>query len=107
MGFLNNFKRFMPNYTILKYTHTSLNEAFQKLKPCVNNLEGRLANENVPDHIRKEYLPPNSCDLNPLDYANWDMKKMDYKNVKQYEDIEELSAAISNAWDRLTKKMHQ
>ena len=31
------------------------------------------------------------------------MKKMLYKNVKRYEDIEGLTAAISDAWDRLTK----
>ena len=31
------------------------------------------------------------------------MKKMLYKNKKQYEDIEGLSAAKSNLWDRLTK----
>ena len=33
------------------------------------------------------------------------MKKMLHKNVKRYEDIEVLSAAISYAWDRLTKKV--
>ena len=27
-----------------------------------------------------------------------------YKNLKQYEDIEGLSAVMSYAWDRLTKK---
>ena len=32
------------------------------------------------------------------------MKKMLYKNVNQYEVIEGLSAAISDTWDRLTKK---
>ena len=32
-------------------------------------------------------------------------KIMLYKNVKQYEDIEGLSAAISDAWDRLIKKL--
>ena len=32
------------------------------------------------------------------------MKKMLYKNLKRYEDIEGLSAAMSYAWDRLTKK---
>ena len=31
------------------------------------------------------------------------MKKMLGKNVKQYESTERLSAAISDAWDRLTK----
>ena len=33
------------------------------------------------------------------------MKKMLYKNAKRYEDIEGLSAAISDVWDRLTKKL--
>ena len=28
-----------------------------------------------------------------------------YKNAKRYEDIEVLSAAISDAWDRLRKKI--
>ena len=32
------------------------------------------------------------------------VKKMFYKNVEQYEDIKGLSAAISDAWDRLAKK---
>ena len=32
-------------------------------------------------------------------------KIMLYRNVKQYEDIEGLSAATSDAWDRLTKKL--
>ena len=33
------------------------------------------------------------------------MKKMLYNNAKRYEDIEGLSAAISDAWDRLRKKI--
>ena len=31
------------------------------------------------------------------------MKKILYKNLKRYEDIECLSAAMSHAWDRQTK----
>ena len=31
-------------------------------------------------------------------------KKILYKNPKRYEDIKRLSAAMSNAWDRMTKK---
>ena len=62
-------------------------------------------NENASDYIRKENWSPNSCDLNLLDYAIWDiMKKILYKNLKRYENIEGPSAAISYAWDRLTKK---
>ena len=72
----------------------------------VNSVTNYL-NENVPDYIRKENWSPNSCDLNLLDYAIWDiMKKILYKNLKRYEDIEGLSAAMSYAWDRL-KKNHQ
>ena len=72
-------------------------------KFCCNYL-----NENVPDYIRKENWSPNSCDPNLLDYAIWDiMQKILYKNLKRYEDIEGLSAAMSYAWDRLTKKTHQ
>ena len=62
-------------------------------------------NENVPDYIRKEKWFPNSCDRNLFDYAIWDiMKKILYKNVKRYEDIEGHSAAILYVWDRMTKK---
>ena len=32
-------------------------------------------NENVHDYIRKENWSPNSCDLNLLDYAVWDIMK--------------------------------
>ena len=70
----------------------------------VNSVTNYL-NENVPDYIRKEYWSPNSCDLNLLDYAIWDiMKKILYKNLKRYENIEGPSAAMSYVWDRLTKK---
>ena len=58
-------------------------------------------NENVTDYIRKEYWSPNSCDLNLLDYAIWDIMK---KILCLYEDIEGLSAAMPYAWDRLKKK---
>ena len=40
-------------------------------------------NENIPDYIKKDNWSLNSCDLNILDYAVWDMmKKMVYRNVK-------------------------
>ena len=62
-------------------------------------------NENFPDCIRKESWSPNFCDLNLLDYAIRDnMKNILFNNLKWYEDITGLSAAIPYAWDRLTKK---
>ena len=48
---------------------------------------------------------PNSCDLNPLDYAIWGiMENMVYKNLMRHGDIKGLSTAISDAWNRQTKK---
>ena len=62
-------------------------------------------NENVPDNIRKQNWSRYSCDLKLLDYAIWNiMKKIFYKNLKRYENIEGPSAATSYVWDRLTKK---
>ena len=61
-------------------------------------------NGNVLDNIRKQNWCPYSGDLNLLDYAIWDIvKKILYKNLKRYENIEGPSAAISYAWDRLKK----
>ena len=49
---------------------------------------------------------PNCCNLNLLDHASWAvMKKVLYNNAKSYEDIEGLSAAVSDAWDSLAKKI--
>ena len=79
----------------------------QKYGPLCNtkNSVTNYLNENASDYIRKENWSPNSCDLNLLYYAIWDiMKNVLYKNVKLYEDIEGLSTAISYACDRLTKK---
>ena len=79
---------------------------FSNMCHTVNSVTNYL-NENVPDCIRKEYWSPNYCDINLLDYAVWDiMKKILYKNLKWYEDIAGLSAAMSYAWDRL-KIIHQ
>ena len=79
---------------------------FSNMCHTVNSVTNYL-NENVPDYIRKEYWSPNYCDINLLDYAVGDiMKKILYKNLKWYEDIAGLSAAMSYAWDRL-KIIHQ
>ena len=73
----------------------------QTANSVTNDLNG-----NVPDYTRKDSWSPDSWDLNLLDCEIWYiMKKILYKNVKWYEDIEGLSTAMSYAWDRLTKKL--
>ena len=77
---------------------------FSNMCHTVNSVTNYL-NENVPDYIRKENWSPNSFDLSLFDYTISNiMKKIFYVSVKRYEDIEGLSAAISYAWVRLTKK---
>ena len=74
-----------------------------------NPFTNYLIKNVLSNYISKENWLLNSCDLNLLDYAIWDiMKKKHHKNEgikdKRHEDIEELSAAMSDAWDRLTKR---
>ena len=62
-------------------------------------------NENVADNVTKQNWSPYSRDLNLIDYAIWDiMKKILYKNLNRYKNIEGASAAMSYVWDRRTKK---
>ena len=57
-------------------------------------------NGNVLGNIRKQNWSPYSCVLSLLDYAICDiMKKILYKDLKQYENIEGPSAAMSYVWD--------
>ena len=64
------------------------------------NSVANYLNGNVLDNIRKRNWSTSFCDLNLLDYANWDiMKKILYKNLKRYQNIEGPSAAMSYVWD--------
>ena len=74
----------------------------QKYEACchtANSLTDYL-NENVPDNIRKQNWSLYSNDLNLLDNAVWGiMKKILYQNLKQYENIDGPSAAMSYVWN--------
>ena len=64
-----------------------------------NSLTDNL-NEDVSHNIRKQNWSPYSSDLNLLDNAVWGiMKKILYQNLKQYENIERPSAAMSYVWN--------
>jgi len=72
-------------------------------RPHVARSTLEYLNTNVPDYIEKENWPPYSCDLNPLDYAIWGfMETLVYKNVKRFENLEDLKNAIREAWDALS-----
>jgi hypothetical protein len=52
----------------------------------------------MPDFIPPDLWPPNSPDLNPVDYKIWGLiqEKVYWTKIK---DIEELRERILNAWD--------
>ena len=52
----------------------------------------------MPDYIPPEMWPPNSPDLNPLDYGIWEsfMRKV-YK--KKISDVETLKTVLEEAWE--------
>ena len=54
--------------------------------------------DNMPDYIPPEMWPPNSPDLNPVDYGIWEsfMRKV-YK--KKISDVETLKTALEEAWE--------
>ena len=54
--------------------------------PHVHHLTQQLCKDNFPSFIDKDHWPPNSPDLNPLDYSIWD----------------KLAHAVN--WDRITSK---
>ena len=54
--------------------------------PHVHHLTQQLCKDNFPSFIDKDHWPPNSPDLNPLDYSIWDG----------------LAHAVN--WDKITSK---
>lgn len=67
-----------------------------KAKICQKWLE-----DEIPDFIATDEWPPNSPDLNPLDYSIWGTLE-ERVNSKYHSSIESLKASILKEWDNLT-----
>ena len=54
--------------------------------------------DNMPGYIPPEMCPPNSPDLNPVDYGIWEsfMRKVYQKKIS---DVETLKTALEEAWE--------
>jgi len=66
-------------------------------KPHTHHLTQEWCNDNFPAFIDKDQWPPNSPDLNPLDYCLWDelVGAMNWDKVTSKKTlIEELKRAI-------------
>ena len=57
----------------------------------------------TPEFIPPTLWPPNSPDLNPVDYKVWSVMQEVYK--KRVKDIDELRARILTAWDEMDQRI--
>jgi len=63
-----------------------------------------LLTMETPEFIPPTFWPPNSPDLNPVDYKVWSiMQEKVYK--KRITDIDELRARILTAWDEMDQRI--
>jgi len=59
---------------------------------------------NCSEFIRKDEWPPNSPDLNPLDYHVWGAMLERYKSFQpKLENIDELKKVLQLKWDQLPR----
>ena len=61
---------------------------------------------NVPEFIEPENWPPNSPDLNPVDYALWGaLQQMVYR--REISDIDQLKRVLIDCWaiDQMPKRL--
>jgi len=64
----------------------------------------QLLETETPDFIRPTLWPPNSPDLNPVDYTIWSiMQEMVHKT--KIRDVNELRQRIVAAWDEIDQRV--
>ena len=61
----------------------------------------KLLEDEIPDFFATDEWPPNSPDLNPLDYSIWKTSE-ERVNSKYHSSMESLKAYILKEWDNLT-----
>ena len=86
------------------------NETFDGEKWCfqqdsapghkANETQEMLSNE-CPDFITRDEWPPNSPDLNPLDYSMWAILE-EKACAKPHTTVESLKRALKKAWNEIT-----
>lgn len=55
--------------------------------------------ENCPDYIEPEMWPPNSPELNPVDYSIWGIFEQNLYDGQQFETIEQLKERMQFVWN--------
>ena len=59
---------------------------------------------NVPDFIEPPNWPPNSPDLNPVDYSIWGaLQQLVYR--QKIEDVDQLKQVLNSCWDMISQEL--
>ena len=83
-------------------TFTCFNKTVRQ--PMARETIELLTMETPAEFIPPRLWPPNSPDLNPVDYKVWSvMQEKVYK--KRIKDIDELRARILTAWDKMDQRI--
>jgi len=64
-----------------------------------------LLKEVTPDFIPPSLWPPNSPDLNPVNYAIWGIMQDRVYNKGKIANVEELRQRIVDEWERLISEL--
>jgi len=64
-----------------------------------------LLKEVMPGFIPPSLWPPNSLDLNPVDYAIWGIMQERVYNKGKIANVEELRQRIVDEWERLDQRI--
>lgn len=59
--------------------------------------------EQCPDYIEPEMWPPNSPDLNPVDYSIWGILEANVHNGQRFNTIEELKERLQFCWNNFNQ----
>ena len=89
-------------------------------KQTLSKLQWTLQQDGAPahtarttmDYLKKEHInfiephmwPPNSPDLNPMDYAIWGALQQRVYHQRQFKTVEELKRAIVTEWQKLSQR---
>jgi len=80
---------------------------------CILQKDGAPAHtaRTTMDYLKKEHInfieshmwPPNSHDINPVDYAIWGALQQRVYHQRQFKTVEELQRAIVTEWQKLSQ----
>jgi len=110
----NNFGKYGPILIMFSLLHSQMNLKMARLKSTTSpqicccttlwkNTLACLQREGVK-FIEPDMWPPNSPDLNPVDYAVWGALQEMVHRQRRFTSVDELKTAIVTEWQKLSQR---